>query len=79
MKKLLLILLFAAPMSHATSEGDELIATIININGHLCAKVKRVNPLRQAGIYEVTCTKYRGGTATQIYMVNSNTGAAWID
>lgn len=67
----------ASPLPSKTESG-ETIATIINLNGLLCAKVTDVRPLRvQADVYEVTCIEYRGGTGTVRYIVNADTGLAF--
>ena len=59
-------------------ESAEAIATVINLNGHLCARVTDVAPLKVSGsVYEVTCVEYRGGTGKVRYVVNSDTGAAF--
>ena len=59
-------------------EAGEGIATIINLNGHLCAKVTAVNELRmKPDVYEVTCIEYRGGKGTVDYVVDANTGVAY--
>ncbi|WP_206377610.1 zinc ribbon domain-containing protein [Sphingobium sp. TB-6] len=59
-------------------ESAEAIATVINLNGHLCARVTNVAPLRMRdSVYEVTCVEYRGGTGTVRYIVNANTGVAF--
>ena len=59
-------------------EAGEAIATVINLNGLLCARVLNVAPLQVSGdVYEVTCTEYRGGTGTVRYIVNSDTGVAF--
>lgn len=59
-------------------EYGEMIATAINLNGHLCAKVTRVQPLKvNDSTFEVTCIEYRGGSGTVRYIVNTDTGVAY--
>jgi len=76
----------ARPSSKRTSserlpskqESAEAIATVINLNGHLCARVTNVAPLKVSGsAYEVTCIEYRGGTGKVRYVVNADTGVAF--
>lgn len=56
---------------------EEQIATVLNLNGHLCATVTDVRPLRQADTYEVTCIEYRGGTGKVRYILQARTGIAY--
>ena len=51
-------------------DKEEMMATFINLHGHLCAKVVDVNRLKMENTYEVTCIEYRGGTKTVDYIVN---------
>jgi hypothetical protein len=60
-----------------TDEAGETIATAINLNGLLCAKVKYINKLELTNTFEVTCTTYRGGESTSTYILNSTTGKAF--
>lgn len=84
---LFLILLFQGSSnnsSRATSPKDNLTAsetaketaaTMINLNGHLCAKVTELLPAKnQSDAFEVTCTEYRNGTGTAHYLLDSKTG-----
>ncbi|MCL4069329.1 hypothetical protein M3484_22480 [Pseudomonas sp. GX19020] len=62
------------------AHADELleqVATVINLNGHLCARVTDVRPLEQSNTYEVTCIEYRGGSGTVRYIMNAATGVAF--
>ena len=59
-----------------TAEAREMMATLINLNGHLCARVISVSPLRMDRAYEVICVEYRGGQGTVTYIVNMKTGIA---
>lgn len=72
----------AAPSATLNSlkrqEYGETIATAINLNGLLCAKVTRVQPLKvNDSTFEVTCIEYRGGSGTVRYIVNTDTGVAF--
>ncbi|MXP15822.1 hypothetical protein GRI44_13795 [Altererythrobacter confluentis] len=65
----------AAPQNVALNEQ---IATMINLNGHLCAKVVRVSPLVIGGNrYEVTCIEYRGGSGRVRYIFDAEQGTAF--
>tara|TARA_R110000751_G_C13620073_1_gene464456 strand:+ start:533 stop:769 length:237 start_codon:yes stop_codon:yes gene_type:complete len=75
MKKLVLILALAMAQNvHAESELEALIATVINLNGHLCASVTRMY-LRGGDTYEVVCKEYRRGSSAVRYVVNMKTMA----
>jgi len=63
--------LSAPAFAYTEQELKELIATMINLNGDLCAKVTEVHPLQQPNIYEVTCIEYRGGTGTVRYIFDA--------
>lgn len=64
--------------SAAMAEKGEMIATVLNLNGLLCAQVTDVKPLKVGGdVFEVTCVQYRGGSATTQYIVNSSDGTAY--
>lgn len=56
------------------NDVDEMLATFINLKGHLCAKVVKVAPLTQKDTYEVRCIEYRGGSGTVDYIVNVKSG-----
>lgn len=60
----------ALPRQQAAN-GEEL-ATILNVNGHLCARVVSVNRLTVGGgrVFEVTCVEYRSGSATVNYRID---------
>ncbi len=58
------------------AETSELIATGLNLNGHLCAKVASVAPLKVKGGYEVVCIANRGGSARKSYVVDALEGRA---
>lgn len=59
-----------------TADLYELVATGINLNGHLCARVTSITPLKVAGGYEVVCIANRGGAASKAYNVDANLGKA---
>jgi hypothetical protein len=60
------------------AKHGELIATILNLNGLLCARVTDVRPLKvDENVFEVTCIEYRGGTGQAQYIVNASTGDAY--
>jgi len=64
--------------SAALREHGEVIATVLNLNGLLCARVVSVEPLRvSSDAFEVTCVEYRGGTGTVRYIVNAANGTAY--
>lgn len=53
------------------ANGAEL-ATILNLNGHLCARVVSANRLTVGGgqVFEVTCVEYRSGSGTVRYQID---------
>jgi hypothetical protein len=73
----ILALCFSSP-SVAKDKLLEEVATIINLNGHLCAEVTDVRPLEQANTYEVTCIEYRGGSGKVRYILDALKGIAFI-
>lgn len=63
-----------------TNEQEELVATTLNLNGHLCAEVisaKVLDNLGNAGVIEAVCVKYEGGSGRATYMIDMETGRAW--
>lgn len=60
----------------SSKETAELVAMGLNLNGHLCASVISIAPLKNAGVYEITCVANRGGSAKKTYMGDSKTGRA---
>lgn len=58
-------------------ELKTLTATILNLNGLLCAEVTDIRPLEIKNLFEVTCIAYRGGSATKTYIMNAAEGTAW--
>ena len=77
------ILMFSTISAYALTEEDkELVATTLNMNGHLCAEVVSVaviDHLDKSGVIEAICIKYRGGNAYATYMIDMETGRAWVD
>ncbi|MCK9213463.1 MAG: hypothetical protein WBI05_14875 [Rhodoferax sp.] len=51
-----------------------VLATMINFHGELCATVTSVTALGN-NVYQVNCTRYRDGTGSASYDVNAATGA----
>ncbi|GEM_PF-2979871 len=60
------------------AETRELVATGINLNGLLCARVTAIRPLEVDGNYEVECLEYRGGKITKSYFIDVWRGLALI-
>ncbi|MEZ5822316.1 MAG: hypothetical protein R3D82_16080 [Xanthobacteraceae bacterium] len=64
-----------APAFAATdAELKEMMATFLNLDGHLCAKAVEIRPLKLDDQYEVTCVEYRGGSGKVRYIFNAKTG-----
>jgi hypothetical protein len=60
-------------------ELKEQVATIINLNDFLCAKVLDIRPLEvRPNVYEVKCIEYSGGSGTKTYIFDASKGIAWI-
>ena len=82
MKKLVIafltMVMFVPASAKATErkDADELMATLLNLQGYLCARVISVVPLDLPKHYEVRCIEYRGGNGTVDYIVNLGTGEA---
>lgn len=70
------LLVSSMSFASAASEAElkEKVATLINLNGHLCASVTDVRPLEIAGNFEITCVEYRGGSGTVRYILNAAKG-----
>ncbi|WOF77650.1 hypothetical protein [Stutzerimonas kunmingensis] len=60
------------------AETRELVATGINLNGHLCARVTAIRPLKLDGGYEIECIEYRGGSTTKTYIIHAGRGFAFV-
>jgi hypothetical protein len=56
---------------------ESMLATMLNLNGFLCANVTDYRPLAATDQIEVTCVEYRGGTGRVRYILNRNTGVAF--
>lgn len=69
------VLLCASSANAQTLE--EFIATMLNLNGFLCASVVETRPLQVADQLEVTCVEYRGGSGRVRYILNRKTGVAF--
>ena len=54
----------------------EKMATVINLNGQLCARVESIRPAGEKDMYNVECIRYRDGTGKATYLVNARTGQA---
>lgn len=66
------------PSSSATpSRNHANMATLLVLNGLLCAEAIEVRKLAQDGKYEVRCIEYRGGSGTVDYIVDLDTGKAF--
>lgn len=57
-------------------ETLEMVGTGLNLNGHLCAQIVTITPLKVAGGFEVTCIANRGGSARKSYVLESAAGKA---
>lgn len=79
MRKLLCAALALAVLPHNAMADAllEKVATVINLNGHLCASVTDVRPLEIQDTYEVTCIEYRGGSGEVRYLMNARKGTAF--
>ncbi len=77
---LLVVCVFSASnIVHANNKEDlkQTVALILNLNGHLCAKVIDISPLKIKNQYEVICVANRGGSATKNYILNAADGTAF--
>jgi hypothetical protein len=71
-------MLLTAPVFGATdAELKEMTATILNLGGHLCARVVEIRPLKLDGQFEVTCIEYRGGSGQVRYILDARAGTAF--
>lgn len=52
---------------------EEKAATVINLNGKLCARVTAITKLG-GDVYSVSCVRYRDGTGFATYEMNAATG-----
>jgi hypothetical protein len=72
-------LCLAGVPAHAMTKEElkTVMATMLNLNGHLCAEVIDIRPLQVANQFEVTCIEYRGGSGRVRYIFDGNTGKAF--
>jgi len=70
-------LCLSSAVAMTDAEIKEVAATILNLNGHLCAQVVEIRPLRIQDQYEVTCIQYRGGSGRVRYILNARAGTAF--
>lgn len=59
-------------------EVNEMVATGLNLNGHLCAELIAVRPLKVKSTYEATCIAYRGGSSKKFYIIDALKGVAFV-
>jgi hypothetical protein len=59
----------------STPEVHEIVATGLNVNGHLCAELIEIRPLKVQSTYEATSVAYRGGSAKKHYVIDALKGA----
>ena len=59
-------------------EIEEMVATGLNMNGHLCAQIEDIRPLKVKSKYEVSCVVYQGGRAQKAYIVDALKGVAFV-
>lgn len=59
------------------SEIDQMVQAGLNLNGHLCAQITDIRPLKISGTYEVTSVAYRGGSAKKSYVLEALKGVAF--
>jgi len=62
----------------STSEVNQMVATGLNLNGHLCAELVAIRPLKVRSTYEATCIAYRGGSAQKSYIIDALKGVAFV-
>ncbi|PPI78395.1 hypothetical protein DXI23_04650 [Marinobacter flavimaris] len=62
----------------STPKVHEMVKTGLNLNGHLCAELVDIRPLKTQGAYEATCVAYRGGTARKQYIIDALKGVAFF-
>ncbi len=60
--------------SQPSEQSKDMLATLINLHGELCAQVTRVTALG-ADRQQVACVRYRNGTGGATYQVNARTSA----
>ena len=55
-------------------ELKEVMAAMLNLDGHLCARVVEIRALQIRNQYEVQCIEYRGGSGQVRYIFDASTG-----
>jgi len=60
----------------STPEVHQMVATGLNLNGHLCAELVAIRPLNVKSTYEATCIASRGGSAQKSYTIYALKGVA---
>jgi len=64
--------------SEPSYQTKEMIAALINMNGHLCASVLSITQLVVGKkTFEVVCIEYRGGNGQVTYILDLSTGIAY--
>lgn len=58
-------------------EIEHMVATGLNLNGFLCAKVVNIHQLKIDSTYECRCIAYRNGTAEKTYIIDALKGTAF--
>ena len=69
--------LLATSVNVFSADVDEQIATMINLNGFLCARVVSVRPLGEKDFYAVRCVEYRDGSGVVDYIMNAANGSVY--
>ncbi|KAB2959105.1 MAG: hypothetical protein F9K16_12740 [Thermoanaerobaculia bacterium] len=65
-----------APKPAENPRAKEVAATIINLNGMLCAEVVSMRKLELENKVEVSCIEFRGGSNHVSYIVDTKSGKA---
>lgn len=73
----LLTIFLTSAHANEKEQLKETVAFMLNLKGHLCAKVTEIVPLQVKNQYEVTCVAYRGGKGTKVYVFNATDGTAF--
>ena len=60
------------------AETKKMVATGLNLNGHLCAELTSIKPLKIKSTYEASCVAYRGGNAQKSYVIDAKKGVAFV-
>lgn len=69
----------AVPNQIDGEKAKVLAASMANMNGHLCAEVVEIRPLKvRPEIHEIVCIEYRGGTGRKMYLLDTKKGTVWI-